>query len=77
MGRLSFVGMMIVSKIDYHFYGAFSFELYIFAMILMALVQTPLGVDDLWGEKMDTAAGKYDTTAFRNYKNCSDFIPFL
>ncbi|MBC5687558.1 cell division protein FtsW [Mediterraneibacter sp. NSJ-55] len=44
IGAVSFVGMMIVSKIDYHFYGAFSFELYIFAMILMALVQTPLGV---------------------------------
>lgn len=41
---VSFVWMMFVSKIDYHLYGAFSFEIYIFAMIMMALVQTPLGV---------------------------------
>ena len=37
-------GMFIVSKIDYHFYGAFAFEIYIFSIFLMALVQTPLGV---------------------------------
>ena len=37
-------GMFIVSKIDYHFYGAFAFEIYIFSLFLMALVQTPLGV---------------------------------
>lgn len=39
-----FVVMWFVSKLDYHVYGAFSFEIYIFAMIMMALVQTPLGV---------------------------------
>lgn len=39
-----FVWMMFVSKIDYHVYGAYSFEFYIFSMIMMALVQTPLGV---------------------------------
>ncbi len=37
-------GMFIVSKIDYHFYGAFALEIYVFSLILMALVQTPLGV---------------------------------
>ena len=42
---LSFAAMFIVSKIDYHIYGAFAFELYIFAMIMMALVQTPLGIE--------------------------------
>ena len=36
--------MFIVSKIDYHFYGAFALEIYVFSLILMALVQTPLGV---------------------------------
>lgn len=41
---LGFLWMMFVSKIDYHVYGAYSFELYIFSMIMMALVQTPLGV---------------------------------
>ena len=44
IGALSFVAMLVVSKIDYHFYGAFAFEIYIISMILMALVQTPLGV---------------------------------
>ena len=44
IGVVSFVWMLFVSRIDYHFYGAFSFEIYIFAMVLMALVQTPLGV---------------------------------
>lgn len=41
---VSFVWMMFVSKIDYHIYGVYSFELFVFAMIMMALVQTPLGV---------------------------------
>lgn len=41
---LGFLWMMFVSKIDYHVYGAYSFELYVFSMIMMALVQTPLGV---------------------------------
>lgn len=44
IGLVSFAWMLFVSKFDYHFYGAFSFEIYIFAMIMMALVQTPLGV---------------------------------
>lgn len=44
IGIGSFVIMLFVSRLDYHIYGAFSFELYILAMILMALVQTPLGV---------------------------------
>lgn len=42
---LSFVAMFVVSKIDYHIYGAFAFECYLFAMFMMALVQTPLGVE--------------------------------
>ena len=44
IGILSFAWMLFVSRIDYHFYGAFSKEAYIFAMVMMALVQTPLGV---------------------------------
>lgn len=43
IGALGFVVMFIVSKIDYHLYGAFAVEIYIFAMIMMALVRTPLG----------------------------------
>lgn len=42
---LSFVAMMVVSKIDYHIYGAFAFECYLFAMVMMALVKTPLGIE--------------------------------
>ena len=44
IGADGFVSMFIVSKIDYHFYGSFELEIYVTAMILMALVQTPLGV---------------------------------
>ncbi len=42
---LSFGVMFVVSKIDYHIYGAFAWECYIFAMIMMALVKTPLGIE--------------------------------
>lgn len=42
---LSFGIMFVVSKIDYHVYGAFAFECYIFAMVMMALVKTPLGIE--------------------------------
>lgn len=45
VGVISFAWMFFVSKIDYHVYGAFSFEIYVLAMIMMALVQTPLGVE--------------------------------
>ena len=44
IGVVSFGVMLLVSRIDYHFYGAFSFEIFVFAMIMMGLVQTPLGV---------------------------------
>ncbi len=44
IGLLGFVAMFIVSKIDYHLYGAFALEIYIFSMIMMALVKTPLGL---------------------------------
>ncbi len=45
ISMLSFIVMFFVSKIDYHIYGAFSFECYIFAMLMMALVRTPLGIE--------------------------------
>lgn len=41
----SVIGMYIVSKIDYHIYGAFALEWYIISLIMMALVQTPLGYE--------------------------------
>ena len=43
IGAFGFVIMLAVSKLDYHVYGAFATEIYVLAMILMALVQTPLG----------------------------------
>lgn len=43
IGAAGFFVMLFVSKVDYHFYGAFAKESFIFAFILMALVQTPLG----------------------------------
>ncbi len=44
IGAAGFVVMFIVSRIDYHIYGAFAVEIYVVSMILMALVRTPLGV---------------------------------
>ena len=43
IGIIGFIAMFIVSKIDYHLYGAYAKELFWFSMFLMALVQTPLG----------------------------------
>ena len=44
IGAAGVVVMFIVSRIDYHIYGAFAVEIYVVSMILMALVRTPLGV---------------------------------
>lgn len=41
----SFAVMILISKIDYHFYAPFSFQLYVVAMCMMALVRTPLGIE--------------------------------
>ena len=43
IGIIGFIVMFIVSKIDYHLYGAYAKELFWVSMFLMALVQTPLG----------------------------------
>ena len=40
---IGFVGMMIVSTIDYHYYIKLAKPLYWFSVFLMALVKTPLG----------------------------------
>lgn len=44
IGVFGFFVMLGVSRIDYHVYGAFAFEIYLVSIALMALVQTPLGV---------------------------------
>lgn len=41
----SFVGMMVVSKIDYHWYAKIAKLAYAAAFVLMALVLTPLGIE--------------------------------
>ena len=41
----SIVGMMIVSKVDYHWYAHFAKIAYWISFVLMALVLTPLGVE--------------------------------
>lgn len=42
---VSFAFMLFVSKLDYHMYGAFSWQIYYISLFLMLLVKTPLGVD--------------------------------
>lgn len=44
IGLIGFVIMIFISRIDYHVYGAFATEIYIFALIMMVLVKTPLGM---------------------------------
>lgn len=42
---ISFVAMLVVAKLNYHFYGRLAKLAYIVAFGLMALVQTPLGLE--------------------------------
>lgn len=42
---VSFVGMIVVSKFDYHFFAKFGLLAYVVSFLLMALVQTPLGIE--------------------------------
>lgn len=43
IGAAGILVMFLVSRIDYHVYGAFGMEIYILSMVMMALVKTPLG----------------------------------
>ena len=45
ISAVSFVFMLFVSKLDYHMYGAFSWQIYYISLFLMLLVKTPLGVE--------------------------------
>lgn len=45
IGAVSFAFMLFVSKLDYHVYGAFSWQIYYISLFLMLLVKTPLGVE--------------------------------
>lgn len=42
---VSFVAMMVISKINYHIYARYAKALYFFSIFLMALVLTPLGIE--------------------------------
>ena len=44
IGLAGIAVMFVVSKIDYHIYGAFASEIFVFSLIMMALVKSPLGV---------------------------------
>lgn len=45
ISAVSFAFMLFVSKLDYHAYGAFSWQIYYISLFLMLLVKTPLGVE--------------------------------
>ena len=45
ISAVSFAVMLFVSKLDYHVYGAFSWQIYYISLFLMLLVKTPLGVE--------------------------------
>ncbi len=42
---VGFIGMYVVSRIDYHYYIKWARGIYFVAVVLMALVQTPLGIE--------------------------------
>ena len=45
ISSVSFAFMLFVSKLDYHVYGAFSWQIYYISLFLMLLVKTTLGVE--------------------------------
>ena len=45
ISAVSFAFMLFISKLDYHVYGAFSWQIYYISLFLMLLVKTPLGVE--------------------------------
>ena len=45
IGAVGILIMLAVSTIDYHIYAAFHTEIFLVAMVLMALVKTPLGME--------------------------------
>lgn len=42
---VGFIGMYMVSRIDYHYYIKWARGIYFVAVVMMALVQTPLGIE--------------------------------
>ena len=72
----SLLVMYVVTKVDYHRYTRYATILYVVSFILMALVQTPLGVEVNGGEEMASISCYSAISAVRNHKDCNDlFIP--
>ncbi len=58
--------MLVVAKINYHWYAKRSKILYIVAFVLMALVLTPLGIEVYGARKVDQTAAWAADAAFRS-----------
>ena len=60
---VGFIGMYVVSRIDYHYYIKWARGIYFVAVVLMALVQTPLGIEvngaKRWIRTAAAAGGDY------------------
>ena len=53
VGVVSFGVMLLVSRIDYHFYGAFSFEIFVFAMITVSYTHLSMYLQPLHQKHSD------------------------
>lgn len=58
IGLGSFALMLVVSRIDYHIYARFAKPLYWVSIFMMALVQTPLGVESNGSKRWLSIAGQ-------------------
>lgn len=58
ISAVSFAFMLFVSKLDYHVYGAFSWQIYYISLFLMLLVKTPLGVEAYGSRRWFQLPGK-------------------
>lgn len=58
ISAVSFAFMLFVSKLDYHVYGAFSWQIYYISLFLMLLVKTPLGVEAYGSRRWIQLPGK-------------------
>ena len=74
ISAVSFAFMLFVSKLDYHVYGAFSWQIYYISLFLMLLVKTPLGVEAYGSRRWLQLSRQDDITAIRNCQNCSYFV---
>ncbi len=64
--------MLVVSKINYHWYAKWAKYLYFFSIFLMALVWTPLGIEAYGARRWLLASGRFSAPAVRACKDSSD-----